>query len=292
MAISVTAMPTKGKPYALTVSIVAYKTPSEDLSTAITSCLAGSLSTNVIVVDNSPSDRLSALCEELGAVYIKTPSNIGFGAAHNIALRIGAASKYHLVMNADVRFDPGMLEELTAFLDLNPSVGLVMPHILNPDSSSQHLCKRLPTPFDVFVRRMIPASWRRLILGSPSFLELCDMDMKKLLSVPYLSGCFMMLRTSVLAVTGLFDEDFFMYFEDLDLSRRMHQHSRTVYYPGVALTHRHGKGAHKSVWLLFCGMVSAATYFQKWGWFQDGERARINRAVGPLTDLLLPRGDA
>jgi GT2 family glycosyltransferase len=101
-----------------------------------------------------------------------------------------------------------------------------------------------------------------------------------------------MLRTSVLAVTGLFDEDFFMYFEDLDLSRRMHQHSRTVYYPGVTLTHRHGKGAHRSVWLLLCGMVSAGTYFQKWGWFLDGERARINRAVGPLTDLLLPRGHA
>jgi GT2 family glycosyltransferase len=280
--------PERSQHYPLTVSIVAFKTPVEELTIAISSCLASSPRTRFILVDNSPVDSLAATCRELGVTYIKTASNLGFGAAHNIALRIGADSNYHLVMNADVRFTPDVLKELIEFLDLNPSVGLVMPRILYPDGSSQHMCKRLPDPFDILVRRLLPKALQLRLLGSPSVLELGDMDMQKVLSVPYLSGCFMMLRNSVLAATGLFDEKYFMYFEDLDLSRRIHQRCHTVYYPAVSITHNHGRGSYKSAWLFLCGIRSAIRYFQKWGWFGDEDRDAFNRAVGPLQHLRSP----
>jgi GT2 family glycosyltransferase len=121
-----------------------------------------------------------------------------------------------------------------------------------------------------------------------SAFELRDMDMSKVLSVPYLSGCFMLLRRKCLQEVGLFDERFFMYFEDLDLTRRINMRFNTVYYPRTTIIHRHEKGSYKSVWLLFCGIQSAVRYFNKWGWMWDRDRLRINETIGPLEDICLP----
>jgi GT2 family glycosyltransferase len=173
-------------------------------------------------------------------------------------------------------------------MELNESAGLVMPRVLYPDGSLQKLCKRLPTPFDILARRMFPKSLRRLFLSQINAFELSDMDMSKVLSVPYLSGCFMLLRKKALRDVGMFDERFFMYFEDLDLTRRIRQRYETVYYPRATIIHRHEKGSYKSIKLLFCGIHSAVQYFNKWGWFSDPERDQMNRTVGPTTDLALP----
>ena len=59
-----------------------------------------------------------------------------------------------------------------------------------------------------------------------------------------LSGCFMMLRNNCLKKIGLFDEDIFLYTEDIDLTRRMHKHFRTVYYPGASIYHVHERGSY------------------------------------------------
>ena len=69
-----------------------------------------------------------------------------------------------------------------------------------------------------------------------------------------------------------------MYFEDTDLTRRMHRHYRTVYYPHTHIYHGYQKGSYKSLRLLGIHIVSAVKYFAKWGVF-DRERKRINAAV-------------
>jgi hypothetical protein len=118
-----------------------------------------------------------------------------------------------------------------------------------------------------------------------SAFELCDMDMTKVLSVPYLSGCFMLIRRDALQKVGLFDERFFMYFEDLDLTRRIHERYQTVYYPGATIIHRHDKGSYKSMKLLFYGIHSAVQYFNKWGWLWDRQRDLVNSKIGPVENL-------
>ena len=95
------------------------------------------------------------LCRACNVTYIRTAQNIGFGKAHNVAFDHALPSKYHLVLNPDVQFDQGVLEELYGFLELNESVGLVMPRVLYPDGSPQNLCKRLPTPIDIFAKRLL-----------------------------------------------------------------------------------------------------------------------------------------
>jgi len=274
--------------YDVTGSIVAYRTNPAELEQAIRSFLNTSLRVKMVIVDNSPTEELGPFCRTLGTEYLYTGKNHGFGAAHNIAFKQFTNSKYHLVLNPDVQFEHKVLGELVAFLDLNESVGLVMPQVVYPNGSPQKLCKRLPDPLDIIVRRLLPGFLQHLFRGRMSAFELCDMDMSKILSVPYLSGCFMLLRRKALQEVGLFDEQFFMYFEDIDLTRRIHKLYDTVYYPHTTIVHRHEKGSYKSAWLLFCGLQSAVRYFNKWGWVWDRDRIRINKAVGPLGNIRLP----
>jgi GT2 family glycosyltransferase len=86
-----------------------------------------------------------------------------------------------------------------------------------------------------------------------------------------LSGCFMFLRSEVLARIGGFDERFFMYFEDFDLSRRVRKASGTLYYPRVGIVHEHRSGHRRSLRLLRIFATSALLYFNKWGWWESRE---------------------
>ena len=219
---------------------------------------------------------------------INTGKNLGFGAAQHIAFKRFPKSTYHLVLNPDVQFGHKVLEGLVTFLEFNRSVGFIMPRVVYPNVSPQHLCKRLPTPFDIVSRRLFPGLLQRLFRSRMSSFELHEMDMNKVLSVPYLSGCFMLLRGKALQEVGLFDERFFMYFEDIDLTRRINQRYNTVYYPYASIMHWHEKGSYKSAWLLFCGIQSAIRYFNKWGWVWDRERFRINKSIDPLGGIRLP----
>ena len=87
----------------------------------------------------------------------------------------------------------------------------------------------------------------------------------------------MFIRNKHLMEVGLFDENFFMYFEDVDLSRRLNAVSETLYTPDFKITHRYGKGSYKSTRLLLIHVRSALYYFTKWGWLFDSDRARVNR---------------
>ncbi len=101
----------------------------------------------------------------------------------------------------------------------------------------------------------------------------------KIIYVPYLSGCFMFFRTEALKQAGLFDERFFMYLEDVDLSRRIHKHYRTVYYPEISVFHQYEKGSYKNSKLLKYHLQSAIKYFNKWGYFFDKDRQEINKKI-------------
>jgi GT2 family glycosyltransferase len=271
--------------YDITGSIVLYNTNPAELEQAIRCFMDTPLRAKMVIVDNSPTQELSVLCRSLGTEYIHAGTNLGFGAAHNIAFNHTSTSKYHIVLNPDVALCGTVIQDLVAFLDLNESVGLVMPRVVYPDGSMQKLCKRLPTPFDILAKRLFPAFLKKICHKRLSAFELCDMDMTKVLSVPYLSGCFMLLRRNALQEVGFFDERFFMYFEDLDLTRRIHERYQTVYYPYATITHRHEKGSYKSAKLLYYGILSAILYFNKWGWVCDQQRDAVNSTIGPVDNL-------
>ena len=264
----------------LVISLVLYKTDLEQAKRAINSALATIYNVRVILVDNSPTDSLKVLTNlDERIEYIFNPSNPGFGIAHNIALRqsIAVGANYHLALNPDVYFEAGVLESLVGYMDEHPDVGHVMPKVLYPDGQIQYLCKLLPTPADLILRRFIPLrSWSK---NNRDLFELRFTGYDHEMEVPYLSGCFMFFRVDALKETGLFDERFFMYPEDIDLTRRIHEKFKTIFYPAVQVFHEHGQASYISKKMLFIHMWNLVKYFNKWGWFFDTKRTETNRRI-------------
>ena len=213
-----------------------------------------------------PSDKIR---------YMAMPANLGYGKAHNIALRESAyhQTDLHLVMNSDIRVQAEDIDAMHDWMMVNPQVGQLMPRVLNPDGSQQYLAKRLPTPIDVFGRRFLPKS----IMEKRNLrYELRDLNLNRPVNAPYLSGCFMLLRTQAAVEAGLFDERFFMYPEDMDLTRRIHRNYLTLYYPEWTITHAHAQASYKNKHMLRIHIQNMCRYFNNWGWFSDPERQTFN----------------
>ncbi|MDR2361193.1 MAG: glycosyltransferase family 2 protein [Prevotellaceae bacterium] len=265
----------------ITASIVLYNNSKDELHTVVR-CATDSIAAFVYVVDNSPSDDLRKFVEGLSrkVIYIWTPQNVGYGAAHNMAIQksIEQGATYHLVMNADIDFKKDVIEELATFMDHHPAVGLVMPKILYPDGHIQYLCKLFPTPTDLIFRRFF--SFTSRAKKKQEKYELRMMDYTQVhFGVPSLSGCFMLLRTTALAQITGFDERYFLYLEDVDLCRRLHRVSQTAFYPEASIVHHYAKGSYKQYRLLHYHICAAVKYFNKWGWFFDRERGKINKKI-------------
>lgn len=207
--------------------------------------------------------------------YMPTGENMGYGRAHNIALRESAYYKteLHLVMNSDIRVKAEDIDAMHDWMLMHPEVGQLMPKVLNPDGTQQYLAKRLPSPIDVFGRRFLPA-W--MIARRNRRYELRDMDLEKPVNAPYLSGCFMLLRTKAAVEAGLFDERYFMYPEDMDLTRTIHRNWLTLYYPAWTIVHAHARSSYKDKHMLRVHIRNICLYFNKWGWLFDKERHTFN----------------
>lgn len=269
-------------------SIVLYENETEVVSRAIESFLNTDLKVFLYLIDNSPNDNLRVLANSPNVEYIFVNKNIGFGAGHNIAIKKSVYnSKYHLVLNPDIYFEKGALEKIFSFMETNSDVGLLMPKILYPDGSIQYLCKMLPTPLEIFLRRFLP--FRKLVEKRNERYELRYTGYDKIMNVPYLSGCFMFLRSNVLQEIGAFDERFFMYFEDTDLTRRIHRKYKTIFYPYVSIFHCYGKESYKKFRVLLIHIKNAFIYFNKYGWVFDKERKEINLKLIFDPDYLYPK---
>ena len=263
----------------VSVSIVIYKNDINELKLAIDSVLNSEFIHKLYLVDNSPDDSLKVLQQISPKIeYISNPKNPGFGAAHNIAVKLSEKDdvKYHLILNPDVEFKKDVISELFHFMENNENCALVMPKVLYKNGDLQYLCKKLPTPFELFGKRLPFKSLKNFINYD---LELRMFNYNEKLNVPYLSGCFMFCKVKPLVSIGGFDELYFMYMEDLDLTRRLHRDFLTIYYPKVYVIHGYRSESKINKKLLFELIFSAFKYYNKFGWFFDAERRRMNKGL-------------
>lgn len=268
----------------LSISIVLYKTPSLQLKKCISSLQKIRELADLYIIDNSPNTLLKKYKKLFqGATYVSLKSNEGYSRGHNKALEIASIKKYeyHLVLNADCYFESNVITKLIDIMDKNKNIGLIMPKVLNPNGSLQQLCKLIPKPTDLFISLFLK------VLKLDSTFKPTHIISKNLLNkpcfVPYLSGCFMFLRWSTLKDVGFFDKKFFMYAEDIDLSRRIAEKYLTIYFPYIYIYHEHGMGSYKSFRLFFIHAKNLIFYFNKWGWFFDKKRALINQKAIDFT---------
>jgi GT2 family glycosyltransferase len=151
----------------------------------------------------------------------------------------------------------------------------MMPQILNEDGSIQNLPKLLPSPFSILKRKIKKPT--RMYQKFINEYELREVSKDLIYNAPVLSGCFTLLNLDAIKKVGMYDDAFFMYFEDWDLSRRIHQQYKTIYFPKVSVVHEYESGANKNPKLFKIFVNSAITYFNKWGWFFDSERKKVNK---------------
>lgn len=271
----------------VSISIVTFYTAQEEfeelithLGTAINTArkslegAAGDIS--LTVIDNSCNrdvyERLSSyvkLCESgLGARVstIKSSANIGYGAAHNVALK-EENSTFHLVLNPDVLLSPEVLVNGLHFMLANSNIGLLSPKVVDSQGERSFLCKRYPTVFDLFLRGFAPLWLKRNFQRRLDHYEMRDQTRNETqFGIPIVSGCFMLFRTDVLKQLNGFDERYFMYFEDFDICMRMHGVADIAYVPSVSISHSGGDAARKGVRHIVMFITSAFRFFSRWGW--------------------------
>ncbi len=258
----------------ITASVVTYRTDSAELERCLGALQRSSVAT-VYVIDNASEQRVKDIAAGFSKAEYTANINSGYGAAHNIALRkaIGTGALYHLVLNTDVDFEPDAVELTAAYLERNADTGMVQPRIVGADGALLHSCRLLPTPFDLIIRRFLPD---RLFVSRRKEYLLEHLDYSAEHNIPYHQGSFMTLRLKAVEQCGGFDERFFMYPEDIDLTRRIHRNWRTMYMPDASVTHFHRAGSYHSFRLLAVHVVNICRYFNKWGWWSDKERTRFN----------------
>ena len=265
----------------ISVSIVLYNTDKKQLDVVIASCNNSSHSVDIYLVDNSPGDGLSYLQNDQRVHYFKSEQNGGFGAGHNLAIKqfeLLGRYDYHIVINPDVEFDEEVITNLSDYMRGNDDVAVLMPKIVNSDGTLQYARRLLPSPLDIFMKRFFPRSERALNY------EMVDLEPKKPVEVVGLCGCFMFIRTSVLRSIGLFDERYFMYFEDFDLCRRVSTEYKVIYYPNSEVVHGSNNEHRRNSKLFFCSIRATLKYFMKWGFF-DKDRRAINRRVRKQVEI-------
>lgn len=219
----------------------------------------------VIVVDNESKDGTPELVRKrYPSVKIIFNKNTGFGAGHNLAIE-SSRSQYNLVLNPDIVLQKNTLNTLIRYLDEHKEVGCVCPKIIYPQGKVQYLCRRYPDLFTLILRRM-PYTLQKLFIRRLNHYLMKDKDYEHAFEAPSVSGSFMLMRREVITRVGLFDTNFFLYFEDMDLCRRISNVSRILYYPSAVAVHDWKGGSQRSFRLTLIHLQSMISYFNKWGW--------------------------
>lgn len=191
----------------------------------------------VILVDNSSSDG-SVECiknEFPNVIIIANQTNLGFGKANNQAFKI-AKGEYVFLLNTDTIIVDNSIQKLVLFLDEHKEISIVGGQLLDLNRKPTHSYSMA-----------FPSIWWEIRLLIYPILSLFKwyynykIQKKGYLEVAYITGADMMLRRENLEAIGYFDEDFFMYFEETDLSYRFAKNKyRSVYYPNAEIIHLEG----------------------------------------------------
>lgn len=253
----------------ISISIVAYR-GYEDIKDAVASIekfTDKSISKKIYIVDNScyedgnasKTDFVQFLSQWEDVEYIDVKVNLGFGKGHNYILH-RLESKYHAIVNPDILLTDDAFKIIMDFMETDDS-GVVIPKLVSEDGKMIKAYRRELTVWDMFIR----------FCGSGFFAKrqnyhtMDDMDYSKPFDVPFAQGSFWVIRTELLKEIKGFDDRFFMYMEDADLSKRVNEVSRIKYLPNTTVIHKWERGSHKNATLLKYHLKSMFRYFKKWG---------------------------
>jgi GT2 family glycosyltransferase len=228
---------------------------------------------SLAVVDNAASedgDRHSGLFIKLPGIdavrFIQPEKNLGYGRAHNLCMNQGG--DFHLILNPDVYLAPDALIAGLDYLLAHPDTGLVTPYGVNDHNEPLFLSKRYPTVLDFLLRGFMPAFLRPMFAERLAHYEMQAeyLSAEPNKQVEIASGCCMLLRADLLQKLNGFSEDYFLYFEDFDLSVRLRKHALITFVPQMKIIHDGGHAARKGWWHIRQFSSSGRRFFATHGW--------------------------
>ena len=250
----------------VTASIVTYGGFEEaaDAARSLLHCTKG-VDLTLYMVDNASPDGTG---EKLIETFGKTPGvellcleeNLGFGGGHNAVLE-RLDSVYHVVANPDILLQSDAISALCSYLDSHPEVVMVTPRLFFPDGREQYVPRRRPNVM-ALLSRQLPL---RFLKKYEDHYLMRDEDLTLEQEIGFCTGCFFVIRTSVLRQIGGFDRRYFMYVEDADLTRKAMEIGKAVYWPGAQVIHAWHRSPAKKLSSFLRQLWSMGIYFRKWG---------------------------
>ncbi len=249
------------KDYKISGSIVVYNKPDDAYKTVESVLKHTDDRFSLYIIDNASPEKISAMLKQhFDTNYIDLDENVGFGRGHNKVLDI-IDSKYHFIINPDILINENTISTLCDFMDAHPDVAIACPKVLHPDGSIQYIAKRKPSLMALVSRRIRLPFLKGLedrYLGK-------DLDQDTDFEVDFCTGCFTVIRTDVFREIGGFDKDYFLYFEDADITMRAKQKGKAWYVPSSNVTHFWHRETATSGKRFFTQVKSMFIYFKKWG---------------------------
>ena len=234
---------------------------------------AGSRDIEVIVVDNNSHDGSAGMvAAEFPTVsLIHSQTNLGFAAGNNAALE-RARGRYVILLNPDTLLDRNALQRAIAHMDAAPSVGMAGGRLLNRDGSDEPAARQFPSVFNDFLALSgLAARFPRSRLFGR--FDRTWAPVTQAADVDWVPGAFAIIRREVLDQVGRFDERFFLYYEEVDLCRRIKAAGwRIRYWPDIVVHHWGGESSktltehtlsNSGSQLVLWRMRSALLYYHK-----------------------------
>jgi len=252
--------------YELSISVVTYNNEKEILN-----LLKGiykfssNISFKVFVIDNESKDGTVKLIEKNypEVEMIKSKKNIGFGRAHNLILE-RIESEFHLIINPDVIITSKVIKNLIFYLKKHKEAAMVTPKILNPDGSVQSLPKKDPKFIYMLSGKLEKYSNFFSKIRKKYTMYNQESSAQKPFCIDFCTGCFMMIRTKIFKELNGFDDRFFMYLEDADLSRRARKYGKIVFLPTETIVHFWHRESSRKLKFFFVHLKSMLKYLIKW----------------------------
>lgn len=230
----------------------------------------------VYLIDNSENEKLSleifsdyqqqATDLEVELRLLHGQGNIGYGSAHNLLLK-NIESDYHLLLNPDVVIDNKCLTSGITFMRENSGVVAASPFAEYENGDRQYLCKHNPSVLTFLIRGFFPAPLKKLFKAKLAAFEMRNLsDDEPNCDIQLISGCFMLCRSDAFKQVKGFDKNYFLYFEDFDLSLRLGKIGRIAYLPAMRIKHTGGHAAKKGAGHLRMFIKSGMRFFNTHGW--------------------------
>jgi N-acetylglucosaminyl-diphospho-decaprenol L-rhamnosyltransferase len=246
----------------ISVAVISYNT-CELLRRCLASVFADGAE-DVVVADNGSTDlTVEMLNREFSRAHLFVDrSNPGYGTASNTAIA-RCRSDYVLLLNSDTIVCPGALRALREYLDAHPQVAIVGPRLRNPDGTLQRSLHQFPTPLIT----LLDYSWVGPLVGlvpGVRKLYVASDRHETARPIPWVTGAALAIRKSAFREVGGFDPSFFMYYEEVDLSYRLHRAGwETHFAPAAEVMHVGGASTRQRRRPMYAQQIASAIQYSE-----------------------------